>query len=187
MTLVASRQQEEVVDDLTHGNRLLTDARKRFPGLVVELIKAEADVEFGPHRCERSAEFMRGVGDQPLAGLNATLNAPEHCVQRTCEVSEFVVNRRRRDPLGKITNADALGPARHLVNRVKRAAGDPPSPGRDESECPEAPEKDQHEHAVDRAVDVRKRLDNDEHLASAGSRRGACHHPKVKLAIYRRT
>lgn len=96
--LVARKQEQRadevlgVIDRGADVRRHAAQVDRRGIGVV------EHDVDSGAHDRERGAQFMGGVGDEPLLTLERGLEPAEHVVECLGQFAEFVAGTCRRDP-----------------------------------------------------------------------------------------
>ena len=134
----------------------------------------QADVELGAHRGQRRAQLVRRVGDQPVLLLDAALEAVEHRVQRHGEVADLVL--RARHSMRSCRRSIPISSAFEVMRSTgrKRLARQPPAAERGGRERGrQAGQQEQHQHLVDRLVDLPQGLRDDQHALLAPALRPA--------------
>ena len=95
---------------------------------------AQHDVDGGAHDGERGAQFMGGVGDEPLLALERGLKPAEHLVERLGQLAQFVAGTGRRDPRRQVVFGRGAGGRGDLVHRAQRPPGEDPAEDRGEGD-----------------------------------------------------
>ncbi len=106
--LVGGGEREEVVDGAAQAIDLLAGAQEHLAGGRRVVVVAQAHVELGPHRGQRGAELVGGVGHQAALLLHPVLDAVEHRVERPGQVGHLVVRARLGHAIGQPLGADRL-------------------------------------------------------------------------------
>ena len=84
-------------------------------------------VQRGPHRGQRRAQLMRGVGDEPALGLERDLQPFQQAVDGVAKLLQLVLRALNGQPLVQVVLGDALRRRGHLAHRAQRAPGYQPA------------------------------------------------------------
>ena len=101
------------------ARRLSTDA----PGV------GERDVHDRLLERERSAQFVRRVGDELFLCLERALQPPQYVVEGVRHGFEFVLGTRHRQPLSEVVRGDPPGGRGHRAQRREDASCHEPAQG----------------------------------------------------------
>ena len=94
----------------------------------------QIDLDLRPDVGERTAQFVRGVGDEALLSLLRSLESIEHCVHGPGQTPDLVIDRRFGDAAMKTSSAD-LGDLRpNRLDRRERSPHDEPHQATDEQD-----------------------------------------------------
>ena len=95
---------------------------------------SEHDVDGCAHDGERGAQFMGGVGDEPLLALEGGLEPVEHLVEGLGEFVEFVAGTAQRDPRRQVVFRGGAGGRGDPVHGAQRPSGGDPAEDRGEGD-----------------------------------------------------
>ncbi len=84
----------------------------------------QRDVQCGPHRGQRRAQLVRGVGDEPALRFERDLQPFQQAVDGVAKLLQLVFRALNGQPLVQVVLGDALRRRGHLAHRAKRASGD---------------------------------------------------------------
>ncbi len=174
-TLVEPRQQQEVVDERAHAQRLrLGAAHRLLQRLALFETASSVQLRVAADRRDRRAQLVGRVGDElPQSRLRGGslvecfLDAGQHRVERVAELSRLRALVATRNPMGEIAAGDGRRRRRHLLDRTHAEADDPPG---DEAEDAEHEPGDDHldpDQPAHRRVDIGQRERGDERDAAA--------------------
>ena len=82
----------------------------------------QVDLELGPHACQRGAQLVGGIGDEPALAVGGRLDAFEHPVHGAGQAGHLVVAGRDRDSAVEALPADALDLGADRLDRTQRPA-----------------------------------------------------------------
>jgi hypothetical protein len=95
---------------------------------------SQHDVDRRAHDRQRGAQFVRGVGDEPLLAFERGLEPAEHLVERLGQFAQLVAGTCRCDPRRQVAFGGGARGIRDLVHRAQRPPGEDPAEDRGEGE-----------------------------------------------------
>jgi hypothetical protein len=98
------------------------------------LLVAEDRFDVGLDDCDRVAELVGDIGQEPTFGGERAVETAEHAVDGVGQRAELVGWAGRLDPAGQVGGGDLLRGLGDRGHGPKGASGDPPADGQAESE-----------------------------------------------------
>src|SRR5437899_4057754 len=117
-------QGEEIFDEPGEPLDLLQHAADdvSIAGAVERIVQRH--LAHAPHRGERGAELVRGIGGEAVKPLERVLQPPQRLVEDGGEAAEFVAGVLDREPLAQGFGGDPPRPLRHGSDRRQDATGE---------------------------------------------------------------
>ncbi len=148
-----------------------------------EVVASQADVQLRAHRGQWRAQLVRRIRDQTVLLFDAALEPVQHRVQRDREAPDLVARARRGDALVQVVDADLLCLGGHPLDRPERLARHEPPADRGREQGRRAGQQQQHQHPVDRLVDLVQRLRDHQHALLASTFHRQRERPVLLVAL----
>jgi hypothetical protein len=172
--LAAAGELDDVGDECCQLVELSGDiAQEAFAVAFAQRDALAEEVDVRAQARERSAQFVRGVGDELPLRADRSLERVEHGVERRPEAAELVVGIGL-DPLAQVVRVgDPLGCGGERAHGPKRTASDDGPDERGERDSGEAGDSEAPAEPAQRIVDVAQRASGNE--CAPGSERTHVH------------
>jgi hypothetical protein len=132
---LVAREEEQRADEVLGVIDRGADVRRHAAQVGLRAVRVvQHDVDGGAHDRERGAQFVGGVGDEPLLALERGLEPAEHRVERLGQLPQFVAGTCRRDPRRQVVFRRGAGGLRDQVHRAQCPPGEDPAKHRGEGE-----------------------------------------------------
>ena len=127
--VVQTRDQQQVLDEDSHPRGLVLDRTHRLGEILRPLARAAAkQLRITPDRCQRRAQLVRDVGEEPpqlvlgrIAFRERSLVLGEHSVQRRRHAPDLAPLGALRDARREVAGRDRVGSHRDSPQRAQAA------------------------------------------------------------------